>query len=370
MPISFYSGQPRAGKTYQCVLNFVVPAVRAGRRVISNIDGLNADEIHDYIDKTGGLPPGGKYGDVVYVRSDDIEAVDFFPLETDPMGGFVKPGDVLAFDEVSTIFPTGGKMTKRTMHFLAFHGHYVSEGPNGRSTDIALIAQSIDMIPRNIRNLVAFHYRARRLVALGMPKRYDLVWWEGAAMRKDTMVGSERKKFNPAVFRLFASSHGGGANAVVQSDKRMIIWRRPAFWVPWAFICCMIVFGVYRMTTRGIVPGGAGGGHHAIGSAHAQGAGAGQPAAPRTILPAPPPPAVAEDGHRYSEHWKVVGTERFGTVTNVVLENSSGSLRVVPDARFRFRNGDVDAGVVDGEEVAGFTGTPTAGPSPLSSVLH
>lgn len=365
MPISFFSGQPRAGKTYQCVLNFIVPAIRAGRRVVSNVDGLNEDEIRDFIDRTGGLPAGGTYGEIVKVRADDVEKEDFFPEEKDPNGGFVKPGDVLAFDEVSTIFPSGEKMTKRTLHFLAYHGHYVG---NGRSTDIGLIAQSIDMVPRKVRDLVAFHYRVRRLVALGMPRRYDLLWYEGGAIKKEALIGSERKRFDPRVFKLFASSHGGGANAVVQSDKRLVIWRRPSFWMPFLVAGALLSFGTYRLVTHGIVPGL---GPHASSPAatHYGAVAPGASAHPSPVAAAAPAAPVGPPVPRWSDKWRVVGVERVRSVRRVVLEGPAGVLRAVSDATFSF-DGDLPvAGTVDGQAVSTFSGSSDQR-APLSSVLR
>ncbi|ENT7525242.1 TPA: zonular occludens toxin domain-containing protein, partial [Escherichia coli] len=48
MAISAYVGVPGSGKTYEVVCNVIIPAVSSGRRVVTNIYGLNADKIYDY----------------------------------------------------------------------------------------------------------------------------------------------------------------------------------------------------------------------------------------------------------------------------------------------------------------------------------
>ena len=49
MPITAYVGVPRSGKSYEVVKSVIIAAVASGRRVVSNIYGLNEDKIKAYI---------------------------------------------------------------------------------------------------------------------------------------------------------------------------------------------------------------------------------------------------------------------------------------------------------------------------------
>ncbi|HGW7889845.1 TPA: zonular occludens toxin domain-containing protein, partial [Escherichia coli] len=44
MAISAYVGVPGSGKSFEVVRSVIIPAVAQGRRVVSNIYGLNAEK--------------------------------------------------------------------------------------------------------------------------------------------------------------------------------------------------------------------------------------------------------------------------------------------------------------------------------------
>lgn len=45
MAISAYIGIPGSGKSYEAVYNVIIPAFTSGRRVVTNIYGLQKDKI-------------------------------------------------------------------------------------------------------------------------------------------------------------------------------------------------------------------------------------------------------------------------------------------------------------------------------------
>ena len=52
MPINAYTGLMGSGKTYEVVTNVILPAVLQGRRIVTNIEGINIDQIHAHLEKT------------------------------------------------------------------------------------------------------------------------------------------------------------------------------------------------------------------------------------------------------------------------------------------------------------------------------
>lgn len=57
MAISAYIGIPGSGKSYEAVCNVIIPAFTSGRRVVTNIYGLQKDKITErYPDAT--VPAG------------------------------------------------------------------------------------------------------------------------------------------------------------------------------------------------------------------------------------------------------------------------------------------------------------------------
>jgi zona occludens toxin len=56
MPINAYVGLMGSGKSYEVVSSVIVPAVSQGRRVVTNVEGLQDDEIKAYCAKLFWLP--------------------------------------------------------------------------------------------------------------------------------------------------------------------------------------------------------------------------------------------------------------------------------------------------------------------------
>lgn len=48
MAITAYIGVPGSGKSYEVVKSVIIPAVASGRRIVSNIYGLNHEAIIQY----------------------------------------------------------------------------------------------------------------------------------------------------------------------------------------------------------------------------------------------------------------------------------------------------------------------------------
>ncbi len=68
MAISAYIGIPGSGKSYEAVCNVIIPAFTSGRRVVTNIYGLQKDKITErYPDATG---------EIIVVDNDD-EQISF-----------------------------------------------------------------------------------------------------------------------------------------------------------------------------------------------------------------------------------------------------------------------------------------------------
>ncbi|WP_370618328.1 zonular occludens toxin domain-containing protein [Citrobacter meridianamericanus] len=80
MAISGYIGIPGSGKSYECVANVLLPAVLAGRRVVTNIIGVVPDAIYDYcVDKL--KADRDALGQVLVVDDDDMKKKDFFRIK-------------------------------------------------------------------------------------------------------------------------------------------------------------------------------------------------------------------------------------------------------------------------------------------------
>ena len=102
MAISAYIGIPGSGKSYEAVCNVIIPAFTSGRRVVTNIYGLQKDKITErYPDATG---------EIIVVDNDDVLKADFFPFKGGE-GSFCQFGDLIVIDEAWRIFGSDKDMT-------------------------------------------------------------------------------------------------------------------------------------------------------------------------------------------------------------------------------------------------------------------
>jgi zona occludens toxin len=78
MAINIYSGVMGSGKTYEVISSVVIPALCQGRRVVTNIRGVNNDLIRAYCSEKLDIPLE-KIGYVVSVSDEEVRHKDFFP---------------------------------------------------------------------------------------------------------------------------------------------------------------------------------------------------------------------------------------------------------------------------------------------------
>lgn len=79
MAISVYTGVMGSGKSYEAVLNGVLPALKAGRRVVTNIAGMSNEKCRAFLVERGCKEE--ELGTVVVVSNEDVVQPGFFPGE-------------------------------------------------------------------------------------------------------------------------------------------------------------------------------------------------------------------------------------------------------------------------------------------------
>lgn len=166
MSIVGYSGLPGSGKSYGVVENVVIPALEAGRHIITNIPLKLGRLADDY--------PQGKV-----TMFDNKEAEDdsrFFDLERHPAGV------IWIIDEAWRFWKSGMKATNIPQcqkEFFTEHRHNV--GPDGRTNEIVLVTQDLAQLCAFVRGLVEETYRAVKLTAIGQKNKYRVDVYMGAA---------------------------------------------------------------------------------------------------------------------------------------------------------------------------------------------
>lgn len=353
MAINAYCGLMGSGKSYEAVSSLIVPAIAVGRRVVSNIDGLNQELIHDYI-----IAHKGKFakknsltreslGSIELVNNEQISQPHFFPdpEHADGTNSVVKPGDFVVIDEAWRFWPTNSKPSHEHMQFFKMHRHYAHPG-TGVTSDLALIIQDISGLHLDLRKVVEMSVRTTKLKSLGLNSRYRVEVFEGYRQTRTAKTATYQKAYDKRIFPLY-KSYGSDDAKETTMDGRQNIFRGAKVWVVLAAIPVFLGGGIwYLLGFFGSGPSKSGG-----------------PALSVEVVESQPGAKTAPSGSPektsktdLSSEWRIVGLTMIDERPWVVLQNSSGRLRYEHSSNFENR-GPLMRGVVDGDRVTTYSGS-------------
>jgi zona occludens toxin len=99
MAIKLYTGIQGSGKTYEVVTVVILGALREGRRIVSNIAGLNYEAMRALLVAEGSALD--TIGSIFQVGHDDVLKPNFWRTDRDrDEPTIIQPGDVLILDEI------------------------------------------------------------------------------------------------------------------------------------------------------------------------------------------------------------------------------------------------------------------------------
>lgn len=224
MAISCYTGKQGSGKTYQVVKHVIVPAIRDGRRVVTNIDGINEEEIRKYCIR--------KYkraiedlGSVLKVKDDAIKTKTFFPDDvaeghSPRWQSTVQNGDIVVIDEAWRFWATRQKYPEEHEVYFRMHRHMV-DAKTGLSSEIVIMTQRIKDLKATLKEVVMFSFNTKKLTALGVlgKSSYVVEMWNGydQSRKSDT---SKVHRYDKQIFPLYKSYAGPGVGVEKSVDAR------------------------------------------------------------------------------------------------------------------------------------------------------
>lgn len=236
MSIVAFTGLPGHGKSYGVVAHVILPALKAGRQVVTNIP-LEMDEILKTF-------PDAKI--------QFIEKIDEFADGTKTFERDVPPGAVVIIDEVWRIWPAGIRANEAPADhktFLAEHRHLV--GPDGLTTEVVLVTQDLAQISNFARLLVEKTFITHKMIQLGSKANYRVDIHHGAVVGQrggsNSSGGSQHGKYSESVWKYY-KSHTKSPNVVgieAEADTRGSVWRRPIIWLGLPAGAAVVVFAVY-----------------------------------------------------------------------------------------------------------------------------
>lgn len=252
MAINAYTGLMGSGKTYEVVLSVILPAIKAGRDVVTNIRGLQYELICSHLKEPDA---GCEFGKIRVVNNEHVQGDVFFPTYNDVDQRFeynektvVQPGNLVAIDEAWRPWGTDSKCIKAHMSFFREHRQCVDA--KGVSCDLVVITQDIGDIHKLLKAVVEMSLRFTKLKTLGLFKRYRIEVYEGARLYKTKLTNWSTRNYDKAIFPLYksyASDSGAGIEKVV--DGRQNIFKSGVFVVPVVLAVVFLGLGVWGVSS-------------------------------------------------------------------------------------------------------------------------
>jgi zona occludens toxin len=246
MSMYAYVGLPRSGKSYNVVANVIVPALRDGRTVVSNVP-VYVDKLRAKLETENPGKPQGEFLEF---------PVDIVAQDPERIADYVKAGCVFVLDEVWRLWPAGEKANKVPdvyKSIIAEHGHRVDA--QGNAIHIVLVVQDLGNIGMFARRLVEQTFIHTKLGHMGTPSRFRVDIYHGAVTGttgpKDKRIREMFGKYDSSVWDLYkshtmseAAKDGGNEKGI---DKRGNVWRQPMFVFVIPTMVCLGAYAVYRL---------------------------------------------------------------------------------------------------------------------------
>lgn len=225
--INLILGAPGGGKSYESVVFHVVPALKSGRKVITNLP-LNVDEFEALI-------PGS--ASLIELKQPTVDNPRPFSRIEDYQSDFKLDsgvGPLFVIDECHFCLPSGSLKSEGTSRdvreWFSMHRHH--------GADALLITQSYGKVHKDIIDLVQLVYRVRKNVALGSSSSYVRKVQDGI---RGEVVNTSVRTYDPKYFGLYKShtQANGSIKEAFASDIKPI-------WKHWSFIFAAIIL-VYSL---------------------------------------------------------------------------------------------------------------------------
>ncbi len=250
--INIILGPPGGGKSYEAVVYHLLVALKAGRKVVTNLP-LCVDELCTIDDG---------YRDLIVLRHDDIEREvvrrkwnlfhrrhdEFkFTEKARPFASIADYGDkwrhpetgtgpLYIIDECHKALPRG-KTDIAVEEWYAEHRHEFA--------DVLLITQSIGKISTSVRDLIQVVYRVKKATAFGTNNSYIRKVVDGYG---GETVNESIRTYKPQYFRFYKShTRSDSAGKELAANDIVPIWMRWPFIgaaVCLVLVLLMLSFGV------------------------------------------------------------------------------------------------------------------------------
>ncbi|HDL7430034.1 TPA: hypothetical protein PXN84_004316 [Yersinia enterocolitica] len=348
MAVSLYMGVMGSGKSYEVVSSVIVPAYSRGRRVVTNITGINEDLIKQYcLDNFNEQ----ELGEIVFVNSKEVLNDNFFPYysddesEKDKLAAIetvCRYGDLICLDELWSIWPSENKIPEQHKRFISMHRH-MSNVETGVSCDLVIINQSNAELPRYVRDRVQTTFKMTKLTSLGFNKNYRVDVFTGAKTFKSNKIQHFIRRYDKKIFPLYKSYESANGKEVI-IDKRQSLFSSKLLWVKLGFFIALLIICIFLFIN-------AWQGFNSGGITRPED----EPSHNERTVPINEKEIPHEQKILSSKTWKIAGVLRSDYVSQVIIVDTVGRYRFIPSNRFE-NSGLSLSGIVDNEVITYYSG--------------
>ena len=334
MAVHAYVGKPGSGKTYGAVERVVIPSLKQGRHIVTNIP-LNIDALLS------------DFGGTIEILPDDW-------WERPDLSEFTKNGCVLVLDELWRRWPAGQTVSKANpsdKSLLAEHRHMVDG--KGNSMRIVLVTQDLSQLASSARTLIETTFVVKKY----NKKFYRVNSYSGVVTGdsppKSRLIRQAAGRYKKEVYSYYKSatkSATGDVGDESVADKSGSFLRSYTLWFVLIFAIFAIPFGIYKATSFFAVGGSSVNIKDSVKTVHSN-------SEPPKISQPPKPKII------YSQTWRLSGfihpsipDPDSKDISVAVLVSSSGKTRYITFSSCRYYSDFKEAYCdLDGERVTPWT---------------
>lgn len=229
--INLLIGVQGSGKSYEAVVFHIIPALKKGRKVITNMP-LNIEQFRAVF--------GDDIADLIVI----IEPTQKNPVPFKTIADFGDSwrkeggnpiGPLYVVDECQKPFRMG-EVNKEVEEWFGENRHELA--------DVLLITQSYGKIWKSLRDAVQVVYRVRKNIALGSDKSYVRKVQDGV---RGEIVNQTIRTYEPKYFPFYNSHTKSDVHANESSAQDI----KP-IWKHWTFMLGipLLIFAIYRWSTN------------------------------------------------------------------------------------------------------------------------
>lgn len=356
-------GPMGSGKSYEAMKFHVLPALKAGQRVATNIEGLTGADRLTAMSSFTGRTPAELQSLIIQLpkTKDELFAPGVLPNPLDwSAPSLVPPGSKLVLDECSTIFDA--KLPEHVMRYLTEQRHGVDEHGNVGST--VIISQS-PQIHHSVRRIMSVAYvfsqfsmlapfmKVLRPLGLGADYRAEVYTDMSKSFGKSKPDNLIMRRYDAKVFPCYKSVNAEEFKRLGLDKRTTLLGNKYVV----VFIPVMLCFAYYGGKSLFSVFGGA------LSSAAVQSSAtsppstsAGSTPSNTSVSPAKIPSYFDKD---LSDSYRYVGQYMYGSQNLYVVQHKSGYYRYVAQAELRravFAGPAVMLELFDGTKITHYTG--------------